>query len=451
MAFTSVPNFDDPNAKINERIHSKSGAKIIEVLYGARDEHGNPCSPEKNNNDGHGHWVALEIDGLYQIIMWRHPRSEGGEQEYGTSRSDHPLKDLEDDIEKKKALLKEARGLMKARGYDPEKVNSILNSYTLVYSMDTPKERELDEQHRRLKQKNDNNRDRFNENRYRKQNLIAEALTLQKSTEWKATSQRMKVMMDEWKAIGNAGTENDRLWEQFTSARQAFYDNRERHFQKVGQEREQHRQQKESLIQEANRVAYSTDWRATNDIMDDLLNRWKRVGSAGKDYDDRLWNAFQEARNIYYDRRKADRAEKDRVYASRRQQKNSLISEARGHIGDYSPSTAARMKQLSNEWKAIGSCGKESDDILWQQFRAAQDSYWSSKKENSRAKTEAAIERRRERISHLYEQNQNLHERINTTRNSMKQDQLYGYISENESRIRELEMEIGRMEQDLWR
>ena len=42
-------------------------------------------------------------------------------------------------------------------------------------------------------------------------------------------------------------------------------------------------------------------------------------------------------------------------------------------------------------------------------------------------------------------------ERINNTRNFEKQNQLYGYISENENRIHELEMEISRMEQELWR
>lgn len=451
MSFTSMPNFNDPYAKVNERIHYKSGAKIVEVLYGAKDPStGMPCSPEPRSGDGHGHWMALEVDGLYQMLMWRHPRSEGGHQEYGTSRNDHPLKDLEDDIDKKKALLHDARTMMKDRSYQPDKVDSILQNYTLAYSMRTPKERELDEQYRRVKEQNDNNRCRFRENTRRKQNLIVEARSLQNSTDWKSTSQRMKAMMEEWKSIGNAGEENDRLWEEFRSARQTFFDNQDIHFKEVEREYARIRQQKEALIQEAQHAAYSTDWKATNAVMDDLMNRWKQIGSAGKEYDDRLWADFQSARGTYYDRRKAARAEQDNVFATRRQMKSNLVNEAQGYIGNYSKPAADRMKQLSNEWKSIGFCGKEYEDLLWQQFRAAQDSYWAGKKESSRASKEAAIARRRERVSRLYEQNQNLHERINTTRNFEKQNQLYGYISENESRIRELEMEISDIEQDLW-
>ena len=49
MAFSSVPNFGDPYAKVNERPHPQSGATIVEVLYGAIDRAtGLPCSPEKD-------------------------------------------------------------------------------------------------------------------------------------------------------------------------------------------------------------------------------------------------------------------------------------------------------------------------------------------------------------------------------------------------------------------
>ena len=61
MAWTTIPNFGDEKARINERIH-ESGAKIIEVLYGSKDVYGNPIEPKKHDGQ-HGHWIALEIDG----------------------------------------------------------------------------------------------------------------------------------------------------------------------------------------------------------------------------------------------------------------------------------------------------------------------------------------------------------------------------------------------------
>jgi hypothetical protein len=39
--------------------------------------------------------------------------------------------------------------------------------------------------------------------------------------------------------------------------------------------------------------------------------------------------------------------------------------------------TAAAYRELMNEWKAAGRAPKEADDALWQQFRAAQDKFFS--------------------------------------------------------------------------
>lgn len=109
MSYDGIPNFNDPCAKIQERVHQKSGAKIIEVLYGAKNSDGTPKYPVKG--DGHGHFVALEIDGFYQMIMWRHPDSEGGYQEYGdyngykADRKHNPLQDLEDEIKEKRLVV----------------------------------------------------------------------------------------------------------------------------------------------------------------------------------------------------------------------------------------------------------------------------------------------------------------------------------------------------------
>ena len=45
MSYDKIPNFDDPYAKINERIHPESQAKIVEVLYGAKNPDGSPKYP----------------------------------------------------------------------------------------------------------------------------------------------------------------------------------------------------------------------------------------------------------------------------------------------------------------------------------------------------------------------------------------------------------------------
>ena len=60
--------------------------------------------------------------------------------------------------------------------------------------------------------------------------LIEKANALKDSEEWKKTAESFKALMDEWRAAGNSGSEGDKLWEQFSSARQAFFDRQRKHY-----------------------------------------------------------------------------------------------------------------------------------------------------------------------------------------------------------------------------
>ncbi len=464
MSYIGIPNFNDPCAKIQERIHSQSGAKVIDVLYGAKYPDGTPKSPVQG--DGHGHFSAIEIDGMYQMIMWRHPDSEGGYQEYGeyadreASRTDHPLRDLEREIKEKKSLLYEARTLMKQKGYDISSVDNLLERFAGLFDMNTPVEQELKQKYNELTERNKRNKKYIQDQQHnaeQKRRLVSQAQELQHSQEWKTTSAAMKELMEQWKKIGNAGSENDSLWEEFQNARQRFYERQNSYFEELHKNRESRKKQKQEIIAEARTAAsHSEDWSGTHKQLEEMLSRWKQTGSCGKDEDDRLWEEFQSIRNNFYDRRKIAWQEKESEFLNRRQAKSALIAEAQAYAGDYSSQAGDKMRRMGQEWKEIGFCGKDYDERLWSEFRAVQDAYWQGKKSFAEArhrewvlKTQEAIERRRNRIDKIRQNIVSLQERMSTTMNPDKRDQIAEWISENEEQIRDLEEEIYRMEQEI--
>ena len=188
------------------------------------------------------------------------------------------------------------------------------------------------------------------------------------------------------------------------------------------------------------------------------MNAWKEIGSCGKDEDDKLWAEFQSIRDDFYAKRKQAWQEREREFLLRRQAKSALIAEAQAYAknSDYSSQAGDKMRTMGKEWKEIGFCGKDYDDQLWSQFRAAQDAYWQGKKASAEArhiewklKTQEAIERRRNRIKNIRQNNENLEERLNVTRNIDKQNQINEWISENKEQISKLEEEIYRMEMEI--
>lgn len=372
--WTSCPNFDDRFAKVREEVHRESGAKRIDILYGARDPHGNPTSPA-SSRDGHGHIIALEVDGLYQIISWRHPAYEGGGQEYGGNRRDNPLKDLENDIARKSRLCERAealRGSFDVRGARNQ-MRQIFDEWRKVYNWDTPKEREL--------------------------------------------------------------------WRRFSDAR--------KHVGEAGLAR--NKSEKQRLVDEARRLSDSTEWRNANQKQKELMAAWKKIGPAGKDEDDRLWEAFKGARQRYYDRREAYFKDLDRKHAESRRAKEAILSEAKGiaNSRDYSREHSDRMKGLFAAWKAAGSAGKEHDERLWTEFQSVRDAYYEgSHREYERRKSERrqrlvdAISRKEQQISNLWGQIGHLQDKLETCKNQDYIRNMVGWIDEKKAEIRKLECDI---------
>ena len=71
--------------------------------------------------------------------------------------------------------------------------------------------------------------------------------------------------MDQWKKIGNAGSENDSLWEEFQNARQSFYERQNSYFEELHKNRESRKKQKQEIIAEARTAAsHSEDWSGTH-------------------------------------------------------------------------------------------------------------------------------------------------------------------------------------------
>lgn len=461
MAWASIPNFGDKYARVNERSHS-SGARLIEVLYGARDSMGRPTSPE-SSSDGHGHWIALEIDGKYQMLSWRHPDYEGGQQEYGHGRKDNALSELETNISDKEKICAQAESLSYSQDWSTtsSKYKELLDEWKKIYNWGTPMEKQLWERFQTAKksfyERRDNNRSK---NKSAKQSIISEARSLSASTDWKSAGQRFNELFDRWKGIGSAGkNEDDILWQDFNSARQTFYERRSKHFRDMDEQRAANRQKKQALISEARSIAqYSTEWKTTGDRLRELMDRWKAIGNAGKDYDDSLWNEFNGIRQSFFDRRHTYYEEQDRLFQANANQKSRIVQEASSIAGrcDYSPQSTERMKELDREWKSIGFAGKTNEDQLWSLFQSAKDSFWTGKRSHSeqrqqewRRKLYDSISRKREQISNLERQISDLQYKMSGMRNQEYINNMCGWIDEKEARIRDLEMAIRDMESKL--
>lgn len=199
-----------------------------------------------------------------------------------------------------------------------------------------------------------------------KEAICERAETMSMSTEWKSTGEKMKGLFEEWKLIGAAGRElDDKLWLRFVSARELFSKARSTHFEERQATWAASQAKKETLCAEAEALVDSSDWRGTADKIRDLQAQWKEAGSSGRDSDDALWTRFNQAKQVFFDRR-------TETWTASAEQKEALIAEANSlkESTDWRGAADA-MKAMQARWKEIGTAGKVQEDDLWQRFRAA--------------------------------------------------------------------------------
>lgn len=148
------------------------------------------------------------------------------------------------------------------------------------------------------------------------------------------------------------------------------------------------------IVEEAEAVAAQdparTQWKESAARMRALFDRWKSVQS---DYprlpaaeDKALWGRFSAARSTFDRGRKAHFADLDSRAAEGKRVKEKLIARAEelSHSTDWRD-TAAKYRDLMDEWKAAPRAGRRDDDALWARFRAAQDVFFDARTaENAR-------------------------------------------------------------------
>ncbi len=208
--------------------------------------------------------------------------------------------------------------------------------------------------------------------------LAEKAEALADSTQWKATGEAMEELMGAWKQAGSAGREEDEaLWQRFHAARSTFFARRGEHYSELKHTRAASREAKESVIARAEVLATSSEWKATGEAFNELMEEWKQAGSAGREHDEELWQRFSAARQQFFSRRSEHFGELKRIHAAAREAKESIIARAE----ELATSTEWRetgdaYAALMDEWKQAGSAGRDHDEELWQRFRGARQQFY---------------------------------------------------------------------------
>lgn len=189
-----------------------------------------------------------------------------------------------------------------------------------------------------------------------KEKIVAEAESLALSESWKATGDRLKVLLDEWKAAPRLDKKVDGdFWKRFSASRNKFDKRRRAHFATLEAVSEKVSTEKEAIVLEAEKLATSTDWVATARRFKALMDLWKAAGRGKKSDDTKQWSRFKAAQDQFFAAKNADLEKRDVSMAANLIKREELLPkiEALLPFTDVKVAKAA-FRELMNEWSKIG-------------------------------------------------------------------------------------------------
>lgn len=186
---------------------------------------------------------------------------------------------------------------------------------------------------------------------------------------WRSVSDKLRALFDKWQhhqqtTIHLNKADADALWQRFSKARSTFNQARNAWLKQRDSARENAKKIKESIIQEAEAIKDSTQWRETSNKFNALMDRWKKAGNVGRQQDDELWARFRKAADVFYQARQADRDKLDADQQENLSKKEALLVKAEALLPVTTQEDAKRarlaLSAIQDEWDAIGFVPREA-------------------------------------------------------------------------------------------
>jgi hypothetical protein len=238
-----------------------------------------------------------------------------------------------------------------------------------------------------------------------KEKIVAEAESLALSESWKATSDRLKVLLEEWKAAPRLDKKIDGdFWKRFSASRNKFDKRRRTHFSQLEAVSEKVSTAKEEIVSEAEKLATSTDWVATARRFKVLMDQWKAAGRGKKSDDAKLWARFKAAQDQFFSSKSADLEKREVSMAANLIKREELLPKIEALIPFTDIKTAkAAFRDLMGEWSKIGITNRDKRAALDARIAVVEEAIKSAEADLWRKSDPAAKSRAADVVAQLTE------------------------------------------------
>ena len=194
------------------------------------------------------------------------------------------------------------------------------------------------------------------------------------AADWEKRTKEIIDIQAEWKTIGFAPQKmNVKIFERFRTACDVFFSRKADFFKAMKEKYAQNAEKKKELVEKARQLSESTDWKSTADKLIALQKEWKTIGMVPRKLGDKLWNDFITACNHFFEARNAAHAGTRGEERENLSKKKAVIAKLKEMMGTTPDNAAETIKQLIEEYNAIGHVPFNEKDKIYAQFHDTLD------------------------------------------------------------------------------
>ena len=243
------------------------------------------------------------------------------------------------------------------------------------------------------------------------------------SSEWNALSKEIEEIQAKWRTIGFATRkENQKIYERFRAACDKFFERKRASFSEFKDSMNENLAKKMAIIEEAESLKDSKDWKATGDRLIELQKQWKEIGAVPRKKSEQIWKRFRAACDAFFTARD-NRPDGQGSLSANLAAKKALIEEIKAYVPDAEKDAEAQ-KAFAEKWNAIGFVPfkeKEAIQAAYKEAMAAKFPGFGSRgpRRNERGGAPRGERRPMTEIDRLKEQFNALQQEIQTYENNI--------------------------------
>lgn len=276
------------------------------------------------------------------------------------------------------------------------------------------------------------------------------------AADWEKRSKEIIDIQNEWKTIGFAPQKmNVKIFERFRAACDDFFGRKAEYFKALKVTFSENIEKKKALVEKAQALADSTDWKATSDKLIALQKEWKTVGMVPKKLGDQLWQEFLGACNKFFEARNAAGAGQRNEEHANLEKKKGIIEQLKALAENAAEATKEKVQALTEEYNKVGHVPYKEKDKLYEAYHEVLDRIYkelniSTKRrrlndfkaniKNVAKRGEEALDNERGRLARRFEQ---LKQEIQTYENNV------GFLNASSKKGNSLIDEMNRKVQHL--